>query len=265
MSDTGSESLGGKQPDRALEKQFKTRLVTVGEVTSTNEVLFRASIDEYPIGTALLARTQIAGRGRADRTWQSGVGGMYLSILVRPSRVEGLSLFGAFCLVELCREFGLDTLIRWPNDVYKDGKKLAGILPQVKFQGAKIERVVLGVGLNVAQPLAHFDPTIRDKVTTLVALTGREFEVEDVAVRFLSVFEREFVRYESTGCWPLVQLCEPHLEGLCEKSTAWAVQEDGSQRELGRVAGLGKHGELRFADGTHLCNLGPRERLSLKY
>jgi BirA family biotin operon repressor/biotin-[acetyl-CoA-carboxylase] ligase len=244
-----------------MESNYSFNLVCLDEVSSTNQVLFRASFTEYPLGTALLARRQTAGRGRADRSWVSTEGGMYLSALFLPVAVEGLTLLGALCLIRMCREdLGVSVVLRWPNDVYHEGRKLCGVLPQVKYHGQKVERAVLGVGLNVNQPLDAFGEDIR--ATTLSELRpDRSFEVEKVAQRYLELLSEELERFEREGCAVLSRRCQEFLEGAARG--VGVSSSDGSVRDLGQLAGLGPKGELLLADGSFLSHLGVEERLVL--
>ena len=247
-----------------MRPRFRENLFILEQVSSTNEVLMRAPLSQYPLDTALLALQQSQGRGRAERQWSSPPGGMYLSVLFLPEEVEGLALLGALCVVEMCRrEFRLPALIRWPNDVYLEGRKLAGVLAQVKFQGQKLVRAVLGVGLNVAQSPESFAPEIRSLATTLSHhLPSESWRVEELARLFLLYLEGELELYESEGKAALFARCEQYLEGLDPPREAFLVNPQ-SRRALGVVKGLDCRGELVLADGTHLNHLGPDERFVL--
>ena len=248
-------------PRRAGRSDSGFQLVKLEEVDSTNELLLRSDLEVYPLGTALLAATQTRGRGRHDREWQSSKGGMFLSVVFRPNRIEALSLLGAYAVVRLCQEeFDLTPVLRWPNDVYVEGRKLAGVLPQVKFAGSRVERAVLGVGLNVNQSLKLFPAELEERVTTLSHLLGRSLEMELVVAKFLTILASEVDRYELQGPEGLVERCEAYLEGL--NRAAYALTEDGERRPLGRICGLGPAGELRLDRGEPLINLGPSERLT---
>lgn len=235
-------------------------LRVVEEADSTNEVLLRADLKDYPPGTALMAYRQSAGRGRASRQWVSAPGGLYMSLLFVPPSLDALALWGAYCTVELCRErFGVtDLVIRWPNDVYHRGRKLAGILPQVKFLGATVERVVLGVGLNVSQERNDFPPELQDQVTTLLELTGTRWDTVEVAQALLDRFYWEIDLLRAAG--RVSEHCLPLLEGYERSREVFAVEESGARRSLGRIQGLGPKGELLTDHGV-LENLGPTERL----
>lgn len=244
--------------------KLEETLTVVEEVESTNEVLFRASESDYPIPSALMARRQTDGRGRADRTWASEVGGMYLSVLLKPKVVEGLALLGSYTVVRLIQErFGIESQVRWPNDVTIEGKKVAGILPQVKFVGQELERAVLGVGLNVAQPVKSFPEEIQNDVITLGLLSSKPLPPTTRLARlFLKILEEELDRLETSGLQSYVHSVEEVLEGVGH--TAVLVSDSGETDEFGVVAGLGPRGELRAEDGTLLDSLSRDERLRVR-
>lgn len=239
-----------------------TNLLVEEALPSTNETLMRASLEQYPFGTALLALRQSQGRGRADRSWESTSGGMYLSLLFKPSLVEGLTLAGALAVLALCQaEFSLTAQLRWPNDVTVNGKKLAGVLPQVKFRGSEIERAVLGVGLNVNQPLESFPPKLQPTLTTLSHLQSqRGFEVEEVAQLFLPHLNREIEYLHQNGVAAVCRRAQECLEGLGDGSWATLEGPDGEQ-VLGAIRGLGPNGELLVGQSGTLDSLSTLERL----
>lgn len=125
-------------------------------VDSTNAWLMRQS-DEEAIAVCI-AEHQSAGRGRRGRQWCSPFGSnLYLSARFRfdegMGRLSGLSLAAAVAVVRTLREAGVpDTAIKWPNDIYWQGRKLGGILLEVAGESSGPCMVVIGVGLNVAMP-----------------------------------------------------------------------------------------------------------------
>ena len=244
--------------------EFSDQLIHLDKVSSTNELLLRDSDNMYPDGTALLARVQTAGRGRAGREWCSEPGGMYLSTVWTPKRVQGLALLGALCLLEMCHhEWALKIKIRWPNDLVLDGKKLGGVLPQVRFFGSKPVKAVMGIGLNVNQDLNSFNSELVKDVTTLASHLDEPLVVKEIARSFLGYWSRELELFDKIGCEQLCLRCQENLEGLDDGLVAQVFDEQCSSggRVLGIVSGLGPTGELLFEGGQCLDRLGPTERL----
>lgn len=126
------------------------------DVDSTNSYLFNKASDHMGKRYAVLAEKQAAGRGRRGRQWVSPFGkNIYLSLLVSfaggIAALEGLSLVTAIAVEKALVKLGIDHIgLKWPNDVYAEGKKLAGILLEVTGEYNSHCQVVIGIGLNLA-------------------------------------------------------------------------------------------------------------------
>ena len=109
-----------------------------------------------PAGTAVVAQVQTAGRGSRGRTWTSPRGGLWLSVLARPASagLEVLSLRAGLAVAERLDDLGAEACVRlkWPNDLMLGERKVGGILCEARWQGAALAWVVIGLGLNVANP-----------------------------------------------------------------------------------------------------------------
>lgn len=132
-------------------------------------------------GTLIVAERQTAGRGRLGRTWQAPPGrALLFSLLLRsrlaPRAVFGLTMAASVCLARTIQETtGVAALVKWPNDVFAEGKKLAGILTEFSAFPDVINYAVVGIGLNVNQTgndLSRLD----QPATSLRQLTGRRLD-----------------------------------------------------------------------------------------
>lgn len=104
--------------------------------------------------TVIVAQTQTAGRGRLDRKWLSQKGGLYFSLLLKPSQtgfLPNLTQLMALSVCQTAQNLGANAWLKWPNDVLADGKKLCGILSQAVTGKDGFEALVLGCGVNVRQ------------------------------------------------------------------------------------------------------------------
>jgi BirA family biotin operon repressor/biotin-[acetyl-CoA-carboxylase] ligase len=140
-------------------------------LVSTSDRLKELARSGAPEWTAVLAERQTGGRGREGRTWESPPGGLYLSVLLRPSG-EGarlIPLAAGVAVAEAVAGFGVTGELKWPNDVLVSGRKLGGILTEGSSASAGVEWVVLGVGLNVTLDPRSLPEGLRESVTSLAA------------------------------------------------------------------------------------------------
>ena len=132
-------------------------------------------------GTVVIAGQQSAGRGRLGRSFLSPKGGLYLSILFRPTcSLEQASSLSAMAAVAVCRAVkeltGLEPQIKWPNDVVLNGKKLCGILAESAQEGPGRLRIILGIGVNISIRQEEFPPELRETACSLFTETGTAVE-----------------------------------------------------------------------------------------
>jgi BirA family biotin operon repressor/biotin-[acetyl-CoA-carboxylase] ligase len=177
------------------------------EVSSTNTLLLDKSIANVH-GTTLLAEKQSKGRGRKDRIWYSMKGvNLTFSILITNkkyfTRQFNLINLAAGLTIALSIEnlFQLKTELKWPNDVLINGKKVSGILIESSSKGEKLERVVIGIGLNVNQNI--FQGSFNIPPTSLKNETGQTIEREMLLAELLNVFEETLENVVTNPKWIL--------------------------------------------------------------
>lgn len=143
---------------------------------STQDLLHRMAEDGAPEGTVVVAAEQEGGRGQRGRSWHSPLGGLWMSVLVRPKAAaagEVLSLRAGLAVVRALDAFPSipRVALKWPNDLYVEGRKVGGLLCEARWRGSELWWVVVGLGLNVRNPvpaeleglaatLAEFDRTL---------------------------------------------------------------------------------------------------------
>lgn len=136
------------------------RVVLYSEVSSTLDIVHMLGEEGAPAGTLVLAEAQSAGRGRMGRTWHSEPGrGIWLTLLERPLGEEILSVLSlriALALAPALDAFAVAPVrLKWPNDIYAGPRKLAGVLLEARWHGARLDWLAVGVGINVQAPRGH--------------------------------------------------------------------------------------------------------------
>lgn len=150
----------------------------VAEIGSTNDRAIALALEGAPEGTAVLAEAQRAGRGRRGRDWFSPPGaGLYLSVVIRPAARAEWTLVTIAAGVAAARAVtvatGLPLELKWPNDlvVGRPWRKVGGVLCESVGSGARVDAVVVGIGLNLRH--AAYPPEIAARATAIETELGR--------------------------------------------------------------------------------------------
>lgn len=155
-------------------------------VGSTNAAALELGVAGAPGGTVVVADTQTAGRGRAGRSWWSPPGRhVYASFILRPPwpavRASHLPLDAAVAVSSaIDAASGLRSAVRWPNDVFVDDLKVAGILAELRSVGDRIDFVVIGVGIDVGRLGPDVPSDIAAVATSLSDAAGRAIDRAEV-------------------------------------------------------------------------------------
>ncbi|CFX85196.1 Biotin--acetyl-CoA-carboxylase ligase [Syntrophomonas zehnderi OL-4] len=145
------------------------------ELDSTNNRARELAAEGYPEGTVVAAEMQTAGRGRRGRDWYSpNQEGIYVSVILRPllplKEISRVSLLTAVAVAEtLATDLNLHPLIKWPNDILINNRKIAGILSEVVTDMDSIEYIVVGIGLNINNFPPDFPHDFRTPATSVQA------------------------------------------------------------------------------------------------
>ncbi len=133
------------------------RVEAVGVLGSTMDAAHELAAGGAPAGTLVVAEEQSAGRGRGGRVWTSGPGaGLWMTLVERPRSADGidvLSLRVGLRLAPVLERWTVAPIrLKWPNDLYVDRRKLAGVLIEARWRGAHPDWVAIGLGLNLVAP-----------------------------------------------------------------------------------------------------------------
>jgi len=176
-----------KRPDllssREIGRKLKavkvaTEIHTLAEVSSTNDLAYELAFHGAREGVVVIAESQTQGRGRMSRFWLSPAGrNLYLSLILRPPILPRLAplltYLGVIATVEaLSQCFSLKVEVKWPNDVMVRGRKLAGLLNEVKAETDRVDFVVLGFGVNLNMEAGAFPAELSEKATSVMRELG---------------------------------------------------------------------------------------------
>jgi BirA family biotin operon repressor/biotin-[acetyl-CoA-carboxylase] ligase len=191
----GEERLIPAGIENGLGKSlFAGHIVYLETVDSTNRLAKDLASAGAAEGTIVIAEEQTAGRGRRSRSWLSqGRANLTFSILLRPGvvvdKVFSLTMILGLATAEAVQKrTKLSCMIKWPNDLYAGGKKIAGILTEFAARERGVEWVVLGLGLNVNWYPTE-GKTLSRLATSIQAEIGERVSRNELLVEILKQFE----------------------------------------------------------------------------
>lgn len=249
-------------PDVLGESEIKSRMETqwVGqrvyfyeEIDSTNTQAKRLAEEDAPSGTLVVSDCQVKGKGRRGRVWTSPKGeAIYMTILlrpqIRPDRASMVTLVMGLSVVQAIRNvLGLETSIKWPNDVVLNRKKLVGTLTEMSAQMDYIEYLVIGTGINAN--MTEFSEELKDKATSLRMEMGRPVNRAALIAESMKCFEKNYEIFEKSQ--DLSGLIEDYQAVLANLNQPVRVLEPGHEYS-GIARGINEKGELLVEreDGT---------------
>ena len=159
-------------------------------VDSTNDYA-KKKAKELVDGSVIISLEQVKGKGRRGRSFHSGKGdGIYLSIILKPgfepTKAPFITSIAGAALVNTFNKFNIQTKVKWPNDVLRNGKQVAGILTEMSADMEFIEYIVLGVGINVSG--LEFPNELKNIATSL-KLEGYDVKKLNIIWQFVYEFE----------------------------------------------------------------------------
>lgn len=230
-------------------RRWDPRIHVFPTVTSTQDTILEAGEAGEPEGLTHIARSQTRGRGRGTRVWFSPPGaGLWMSTLLRPTRNR--EFWGALSLLEACaaRDALSDIGVRgvevyWPNDLCAGGKKLGGVLGDVRSRGERAW-VALGIGINIdferPEVRRSLPPEILAVATSLVGC-GAPSTLDPVEIgrAVLARFGDLYGRFEAGE-----DVLGPLGATIAHVGRRVEVRVEGQSPWEGAVHGLGPRGEL---------------------
>jgi BirA family biotin operon repressor/biotin-[acetyl-CoA-carboxylase] ligase len=173
-------------------------IIVLEQTGSTNDAILRSATPNPKEGLVLFAEHQTGGRGQRGNRWESAAGkGLWLSILLRPkidiTNAPRLTAWAAEAVSEAIRhEFSLATTIKLPNDIQIDGRKVAGVLVEMRAQEKAPHLAIAGIGINVNQSLEDFPAALQGRAISLAMALGRQVDRQRFATILLRNLDRSY-------------------------------------------------------------------------
>lgn len=229
--------------DEITEQLQDGRITVLPVVDSTNQYLLDR-IHDLRSGDACVAEYQQAGRGRRGRHWFSPFGAnLYLSMFWRleqgPAAAMGLSLVIGIVMAEVLRELGApDVKVKWPNDLYLNDKKLAGILVELTGKTGDAANIVIGAGINLS--MRSPDTSIVNQQWINLQEAGVQINRNELVARLLKRLRDTLVDFETRGLSPFVERWR-ELDNFIDRPVNLLI---GEQKIYGIARGIDAQGAL---------------------
>jgi BirA family transcriptional regulator, biotin operon repressor / biotin---[acetyl-CoA-carboxylase] ligase len=165
--------------DRFNLPKTPAHLVWLETTDSTNRHLWSLLDAGSSLSTVVIAATQTQGKGQYGRNWNSSLGGLYLSMPIPTSQAQSnaptptqMTLSTAWAMAEVLNQSGLPVQIKWLNDLVINGLKFGGILTEARWRGDRLRGAIVGIGLNVTNPLPDQGISLRTLHQSQATLKG---------------------------------------------------------------------------------------------
>jgi BirA family transcriptional regulator, biotin operon repressor / biotin---[acetyl-CoA-carboxylase] ligase len=173
-------------------------IILLEQTGSTNDAILQIANANSKEGLVVFAEHQTAGRGQRGNRWESAAGkGLWFSILLRPkidlASSPQLTAWAAEAVSgAIQNEFSLTPTIKPPNDVHIDGRKVAGVLVEMRAQENAAHLAIAGIGVNVNQSREDFPKELRSRAISLAMAFGKQIDRQSFAVALLRKLDRTY-------------------------------------------------------------------------
>jgi len=174
------------------------QIVVLEQTASTNDAILQVVTANSNAGLVLFAEHQTAGRGRRGNRWESAAGkGLWFSILLRPGiQVNDSGRLTIWAMESICdiirTQFALEPAIKLPNDVLLCGRKVAGVLVEMRAQQKAPHVAIVGIGINVNHSVEDFPPELQNRAISLAMALHRPVDRQQLAVAILRNLNRTY-------------------------------------------------------------------------
>ncbi len=243
-----------------ITKDLKTEYVgkeiyVYKEVKSTNTVAKFLSMHNATNGTVVISEKQTDAKGRSGKSWESPLGGVWLSIILKPnvdqSKFPLITLATGVAVAKTLEKVGVENPeIKWPNDIIINDKKVCGILTEAVAKFNVVENVIIGVGIDANLNVSQFPEELQSGTTTLKEELKREGNENTLIRIFLEEFEKISELFNHEGYEEILKEWRKRSYSI---GKIVEVREPFNKYYDGYVVGINKEGALivEKIDGTY--------------
>lgn len=239
---SGGETLSKEGIQLALAgSEMLKQIVHLKTVDSTNR--YARQLED--VGVLIVAEEQTQGRGRLGRNWYAPAGeGLWFTLVLRPdldpSKAAMITQIAASAVWQGIFEItGIEASIKWPNDIQIGPRKVCGILTEMNAELGAIERLMVGIGINVN--IAAMPAELKDTATSLMIETGRPWSRKALLIAVIKAFETDYGRFVSSGeIASVIGRCRQHSYLIGKPIRILA----GNREEFAEAVDINDKGEL---------------------
>lgn len=242
-----------------MHKIIGQRIFHFSQIDSTNNrATEKIRQNDILPGDVFWADEQTQGRGQQGNTWQSEPGkNLLCSLYIEPRHLKAdqgflISQWVSISMISLLESFGLDSMIKWPNDILVHRRKIAGILIENGIQGQYLSHSIIGIGLNINQTHFPNSQTPYNPVS-LRQCSGKEYILQDILNNLLIHLEKFY---------PLLLQKHINIQNLYTQSlfqhNVWATYQHQNQEIKAQIQGVNKLGQLLLIKEDQsilICNI----------
>ncbi|WP_354623027.1 bifunctional biotin--[acetyl-CoA-carboxylase] ligase/biotin operon repressor BirA [Psychromonas sp. MME2] len=231
--------------EQKIKQLSNTNHVHVEQILDSTNQWLLDRIDKIDNGQTCISEYQLAGRGRRGRTWVSPFAShLYFSLYWRfdagIEKISGLSLLVGIATVNALEKMGIHGVsLKWPNDLYYQGKKLAGILIELKAQATAACHCVIGIGINVRMPPEQAK-LIDQPWIDLTSISAQAIDRDQLSATLINELQQLLSDYEQSGLTPYIKRWF-ELDCFLNKSVNLLI---GEQVKTGICRGINPSGAL---------------------
>ncbi|MGM9519538.1 MAG: biotin--[acetyl-CoA-carboxylase] ligase [Phascolarctobacterium sp.] len=227
---------------------MKIQLKQFDVLQSTNVTAVAFAKEGAVEGTVIVAERQEGGRGRMQRVWSSPKGGLWFTIILRPQidpqYVAQVTLLAGVAVVKALRKlYATDAImIKWPNDLLLNGKKICGILSEMQLnENGSIDYAIVGIGVNVDLKPQDFPEELSNTAASLNLSFGKNYTCTEVLDNILQEFASLYQKWLVEGASVIL---EPWKELNCTLNRKVFVKDNDEVIFSGEVVAINEEGAI---------------------